>query len=411
MAAAIRSRAQPTLTSAVRRHEPDYVLLTVVVMLLTVGLIAVYSSSYAVGFAEHGDAEYFIKRQTLWAGIGVAGLLVMMTIDYRILRRLSPLLMLAALGALVAALAPGIGVELNGASRWIAVGPFTIQPSEFAKFAIIIYLSAWLAAKGEIVRDLALGVVPFVGMVGLVGALILLEPDLGTATLIALVTGTLFFVSGARLTHLVTLAASAAAFTASLIVVGGYGLSRILSFASPEADPSGAGFQTLQMLVAFGSGGVTGLGLGVSRQKFFYVPGSHTDGVLAIIGEELGFIGVVLVLTLFGLLLWRGLRIAQRAADPFGSLLATGVIAWLAFQMLMNVGGATRSIPLTGIPLPFLSYGGSALAMSLAAVGLLLSVSRYAALRDPEDEPPTRGVVRRSPRSPRRSSPARRGAQ
>ena len=171
-------------------------------------------------------------------------------------------------------------------------------------------------------------------------------------------------------------------------------MARILSFTSAESDPEGFGFQTLQMLQALGSGGLTGLGLGVSRQKFFYLPASHTDGVLAIVGEELGYVGVVVVVLLFALLLWRGLRIMQRAADPFGSLLAAGVLAWLAFQLLLNVGGVTRSIPLTGIPLPFLSYGGSSLAMTLTAIGVLLSVSRYAALEDPKLAPPTRGVLR-----------------
>jgi cell division protein FtsW len=304
--------------------------------------------------------------------------------------------MLLALIGLVAALVPGLGfaAESAGPSRWIEVGPLTVQPSEVAKLAVVVYLAAWLAAKGPTVRDVALGVVPFVGMVGLVTALVLLEPDLGTAMLIALITGTLFFVSGARLVHLVALVSTAAAFTAAFVLVGGYGMARILSFTSAESDPEGFGFQTLQMLVALGSGGLMGLGLGVSRQKFFFVPASHTDGVLSIVGEELGFVGVAVVLLLFALLLWRGLRIMQRAADPFGSLLAAGVLAWIAFQVLINVGGVTRSIPLTGIPLPFLSYGGSSLAMTLAAVGVLLSVSRYAALEDPALDPPTRGVVR-----------------
>ena len=380
--------------AAPRRHGPDFVLLTAVLMLVVIGLVAVYSSSYAIGFATHGDSDFFIKRQALWALIGLGGLFAAMSVNYRVLMRLSPLLMLLALLALGAALLPGFSVDPGGPSRWISVGPFTVQPSEFAKLAVLVYLAAWLAAKGTTVRDFALGVVPFVGMVGLVTALVLLEPDLGTATLIALITGTLFFVSGARLTHLAALIVTAATFTVALVLVGGYGMARVLSFTSAESDPEGFGFQTLQMLVALGSGGLTGLGLGVSRQKFFYLPASHTDGVLAIIGEELGYIGVVVVLLLFALLLWRGLRIVQRAADPFGSLLAAGVLAWIAFQVLLNVGGVTRSMPLTGIPLPFLSYGGSSLAMTLTAIGVLLSVSRYAALEDAEEAPPTRGVVR-----------------
>ncbi|MSQ42307.1 MAG: putative lipid II flippase FtsW [Dehalococcoidia bacterium] len=363
------------------RHAPDYGLLAVAAVLLVIGLIAVYSSSYALGYAQFGDPNFFIKRQTMAALVGVTGLVLAMQIDYHRLRRLSPLLMLGALLLLSAVLLPGIGVEQNGARRWIALGPLPpLQPSEFAKLAVIVYMAAWLAAKGQMVRDVALGVLPFVGMVGLVAALIVLEPDLGTALLVAAITALLFFVAGARLSHLLTLGATAAVATGVLVLVEGYRVDRLVAFARPQSDPSGIGFQTLQMLVALGSGGISGLGLGVSRQKFFYVPASHTDGVIAIIGEELGLIGVLVVLSLFALLLWRGVQIARRAPDAFGSLLAIGVVAWITIQLLVNVGGVTRSLPLTGVPLPLLSYGGSSLVMLLTAIGLLLSVSRYAAI-------------------------------
>jgi cell division protein FtsW len=319
----------------------------------------------------------------------------MMNIDYRILMRLSPLLMLGALIGLAAVLLPGIGFEQNGARRWVALGPLPpLQPSEFAKVAVLIYMAAWLAAKGDTVRDFSLGVLPFVSMVGLVGALIMLEPDMGTAMMVALITGTLFFVAGARLIHLVALVGSGLVMAVILIFSHGYRADRLMAFTQGADDPEGLGFHGVQMLVAFGSGGIDGLGLGVSRQKFFYVPGSHTDGILSIIGEELGFIGVTVVLLLFGVLLARGLRIAMRAPDKFGSLLATGVLAWIALQLLINVGGVTHSIPLTGIPLPFLSYGGSSLMALLTAVGVLLSVSRYAATEDTERYEPTRGVLR-----------------
>jgi cell division protein FtsW len=265
-------------------------------------------------------------------------------------------------------------------------------------------MAAWLAAKGDTVKDFSLGVMPFVSMVGLIGALIMLEPDMGTTMMVALITGTLFFVAGARLTHLLALVGSTLVMAVVLILSHGYRTDRLLAFTSAEKDPTGVGFHALQMLVAFGSGGISGLGLGVSRQKFFYVPGSHTDGILAIIGEELGFIGVIVVLLLFIVFLWRGLRIAMRAPDRFGSLIATGVIAWVALQLVINVGGVTRSIPLTGIPLPFLSYGGSSLMALLFAVGLLLSVSRYAAIEDVELTQPTRGVLRSSASSPGRAA-------
>ena len=395
------ARGQQTEPRPMRRGEPDYVLLSAALMLVVLGLIAVFSSSYAIGFVNQGDANFFIKRQAVWAALGLVGLVAAMSINYRLLMRLSPLLMLAAIAGLVAVFVPSLSASAEGSARWVSVGSFTAQPSEFAKLAVLVYLAAWLAAKGPTVRNFALGVAPYIGMVGLVTALVLLEPDLGTAALIALITGTLLFVSGARLLHIAALVLSAAGFTGALVLVGGYGAARILSFTSAESYPQGLGFQTLQMLQALGSGGLTGLGLGVSRQKFFYLPASHTDGVLAIIGEELGYIGVAVVLGLFALLLWRGLRVVQRAADPFGSLLAAGVLAWIAFQMLINVGGVTRSIPLTGIPLPLVSYGGSSLLMTMIAIGVLLSVSRYAALESPEREPPTHGVLR---------APALRGA-
>ena len=390
------SRSRPRQPSPAGRHEPDYGLLAIVVALVVIGLIAVYSSSYALGALQFDDANYFIKRQAVWATVGLLGLVVVMQLDYRQLLRPSPLLMLAAVLGLAAVLVPGLGVEQNGATRWVSIGPVTGQPSELAKLAVLIYMAAWLAAKGEVVRNFSLGVVPFVAMVGLIGALILAEPDLGTAVMVAVITGTLFFVAGARLSHVLLLAVSTLVAAALLIVGAGYRADRILSFTSAESDPSGIGFHTLQLLVAFGSGGVSGLGLGVSRQKFLYVPGAHTDGVLAIIGEELGLIGVVVVLVLFVLLLWRGLQIVRRAPDSFGSLLATGVLAWIGFQTLINVGGVTRMIPLTGIPLPFLSYGGSSLAATLIAVGVLLSVSRYAALAGPRESEPPRGALRAS---------------
>ena len=356
-------------------HAPDYLLLTTVIMLCVIGLISVYSASYALGAAEFEDANYFIKKQAFAFGLGLIAMTVAALLDYRILMRLSPLIMFVALIGLAnlsaianpktliglaLVLIPGIGHEQNGASSWIAIGPLPpLQPSEFAKLAVLIYLSAWLAAKGDLLHDLALGVIPFVSMVGIVGALIILEPDIGTALIIAAITGTLFFIAGAKLIHVITLAASGLFMLAVLILSGGYRMDRITAFTSAESDPTGVGFHALQLMVAFGSGGFSGMGLGVSRQKFFYVPGAHTDGILAIVGEELGYIGVFLVISLLLLLLYRGWVAIRDAADQFGSLLAVGILAWIAFQSLVNIGGVARLMPLTGIPLPLISYGGT----------------------------------------------------
>jgi cell division protein FtsW len=353
-------------------------ILGLVAVLLVLGLITVYSASFTVGQLEYDDATYFVARQALWAGIGLCLLLFLMRTDYRLLRYVSPVLMIVAVASLMAVLVPGIGLERNGATRWLALGPLPpIQPSEFAKLALIIYISAWLAGRGRTVQSFAMGLVPFVVLVGMVGGLILLEPDLGTTIVIVLTMLTLFFVAGASLTHLLALFMTGGVAVSLLIVAGDYRADRIFAFIAAEDEPGGRGFHVLQLLIALGSGGIGGLGLGASRQKFFYVPGAHTDGVFAIIGEELGFIGAVVVIVLFGALVFRGLRVMLHARDDFGALLAVGVTTWIAFQALINMGGITRSIPLTGIPLPFLSYGGSALAAVLAGVGILLSISRY----------------------------------
>jgi cell division protein FtsW len=286
--------------------------------------------------------------------------------------------MLLAIVLLIAVLVPGFGVERNGAQRWIALGPLPpLQPSEFAKLAMIIYVSAWLAKKRDFVTSFALGFVPFVLMVGVVAGLIMLEPDTGTAAVLVLVTLTLFFVAGASLRHMTALLGIGFVLFLFLIFTSGYRADRVLAFIQAEEDPAGLGFQTLQLLIALGSGGIEGLGLGASRQKLFYIPGSHTDGVFAIIGEELGFIGAIAILLLFAVLVYRGFRLVLRAQDDFGSFLATGIVCWIAYQTLINVGGITRAVPMTGIPLPFLSYGGSAIIALLAAIGVLLSISRH----------------------------------
>ena len=359
-----------------RAGKPDYAILLTALALVVVGLIFVYSASFAIALAEYGNVNYFIFRQAGSAVMGLVGMFVLMRFDYRRLRMLSPLLMLVAVLSLAAVLV--VGNDAYGARRWISLGglpPF--QPSEFAKLALIVYISAWLASHGRDVQSFALGLAPFILLVGLVAALILMEPDTGTAAIVVMTTVALFFLAGGSLTHVFTLGGIGAVAGALLVASGGYRADRIFAFTSAEQDPSGVGFHTLQLLIALGSGGIEGLGLGVSRQKFFYVPGAHTDGVFAIIGEETGFVGAMVVIGLFAYLVFRGFRVALRARDEFGSYLAMGIVCWIAFQALVNVGGITRTIPLTGIPLPFVSYGGSSLIMILAGVGILLNVSRY----------------------------------
>jgi cell division protein FtsW len=347
-------------------------------MLLVAGLLAVYSASFAVGELEYGDTNYFIIRQAGAAVLGLGLLWFFMRIDYHLLYPLSLLMMVLALVGLLAVLLPGIGLEQNGAHRWLSLGPLPpLQPSEFAKLAIIVYIAAWLASRRDNIKHFSMGFVPFTLMVGLVASLVVVEPDMGTTVVIVLTTCTLFFVAGAPISHLGLLMVAGGLISWALIAVTDYRVDRITSFISPESDPEGIGFHIIQLLIALGSGGPAGLGWGESRQKFFYVPGSHTDGVFAIIGEELGFIGAVAVIALFAFLVYRGIRTALNAQDHFGAYLAVGILSWIAYQTLINIGGITRSIPMTGIPLPFISYGGSALVATMAGVGMLLNVSRY----------------------------------
>lgn len=352
-------------------------LLVATAVLVIVGLLAVYTASFAVGYREYGDTNYFVARQAIFALVGLLAMVAFMRLDYARLRTLSvPLLVLALVG-LLAVLVPGVGVERNGASRWLAFGPVSLQPSEFAKLAVVVYISAWLASRGQQIHRFSLGFVPFVLLLGVVGGLIMAEPDMGTTLIILLTASTLFFVAGAPLTHLGLLIAVGGAISYFVVTQRDYQLDRLVSFMDPESDSQGVGFQILQLLIALGSGGPMGLGWSESRQKFFYVPGSHTDGVFAILGEELGFVGLLAILALFGFFVYRALHVTVRSRDRFAVLLGIGISSWIAYQTLINIGGITRTIPLTGVPLPFLSYGGSSLIMVLAAVGVLLSISRY----------------------------------
>ncbi len=360
-----------------RLGPPDAFLMVLVGALILIGLQVVFSATFALSLSEHNHVFYYLMRQGLWAVVGSLLLLLCMRVDYHLWITLSPALIALALVLLTLVLIPDFNVEANGATRWLRLGPLPpIQPSEFVKLAAIIALAAWLAGPEERVRSFALGLIPFVAFMGILSVLILRQPDLGTTLVLLLVATTMFFLAGADLKLMATLTVGGTATVLALALGASYRMARWQSFLDPWQDPSGVGFHIIQLLIALGSGGIFGLGLGESRQKFFYIPGAHTDGVFAIIGEEMGFMGCLAVLLLFAALLYRGIRIAQRAPDAQGALLVCGILCWFGYQALINIAGITRSLPMTGIPLPFLSYGGSSLAAAMAAVGILLNVSR-----------------------------------
>jgi cell division protein FtsW len=358
-------------------RKPDYLLLASTIALLVLGTLMVYSASFVVAHNEFNDDAYFLVRQLIWVGAGGVGLLLAARIDYRRWRSLSLPIMFICIGMLVLVLVPGIGASSYGAVRWLKLGPVQIQPSEIAKLAMTLYLADWLARRGPIVGELLKGLLPFAIIVGIVAALVAIQPDLGTTAIIIMVAACVFFVGGANLVHIALL--GAAGVGAGLVVLAhlsGYQLERIRAFLDPWSDIQGSGWHTAQGLIALGSGGLFGSGLGNGLQKYYWVPNAHTDAIFAIIGEELGLVGCVGVLLLFGVVAWRGFLIAWRGPDAFARLFASGLTCMLTIQTLVNIAVVTNSLPYTGVTLPLVSFGGSSTVISLVAIGLLLNISR-----------------------------------
>ena len=353
----------------------DKTLLGAVIALCLLGLVMVFSSSEALGVVQYGNASYFFQHQIIWLAVGAVGGLLALGFDYHRLRSIAPLMMVGIVILLLLVLVPHIGVSRNGARRWFGFGGFTIQPAEIAKVALVCYLARWLEKSGARVRSAREGLLPFMLMLGLVVGLVLLEKDLGTSMVLAIIAMSMFMVAGARWHHLGGAIGVAALAIVALIKIEPYRYSRMAAFLNPWNDSLNTGFQSVQSLLALGTGGLTGVGLGNSIQKYQWLPEAHTDFIFAIIGEELGLIGTLLVLCLFCTLAYRGYRAALRAPDTFGLLLATGVTTWITFQAFVNMAAVTTVLPTTGIPLPFVSFGGSSLSVTLTAVGLLLNIS------------------------------------
>lgn len=358
-------------------RKPDYLLLSVALALTFAGLVMVYSASFVEAFTLYNTQFYYLLRQIISAGIGLCGMLVALRIDYRHWRRYSvPLMALALVLLLLVLVLPASITTVNGARSWIRLGPLSVQPSEFAKLALLIYIADWLSRRGEKVRNVTFGLIPFAVMLGIVSGLVLMEGDFGTTIVIVVFAGIVYFAAGASLLHLLLAAVLAGLACYGMVTIAPYRMERIAAWQNPWAYYSGAGYQPLHAQFALGSGGIFGEGLGQARQKFQWLPQAHTDAIFAIIGEELGLVGTLLVLACFVVIAHRGYRVASRVEDPFGSLLALGITSWLVFQAIINVAVVTALIPFTGLTLPFLAYGGSSLMVSLFAIGILLNISR-----------------------------------
>lgn len=392
MTAAVRVRQKTGLRREL--HQPDYTILVAVVALAAIGILMVYSSSAMKSYVTYDDSFKIVGPQLVWGLLGMVAMLIMGRVDYRYLRLASVPLYVIALGLLVLVLVPGFGIRVGGSARWLQVGPLpAVHPAEFAKLALIVYLAHWFARRGTAVRGFRKGTVPFLVIFAPIVLLVLKEPDLGTSAVIGLAAFAMFFAAGANLIHLGAMGAGGLTLVVFLVSRTPYQLERVRTFIDPWRDPQGTGFHTIQGLLALGLGGLFGAGLGESRLAGgLFLPNASNDFIFAIIGEEFGLLGAGLVILLFVVIAYQGIKIALAAPDTFGALLAAGITAWISVQAFINIGVVVSLLPVTGITLPFISAGGSSLIISFAAVGILLSVSRETVERGTwNDAPADRG--------------------
>ncbi len=378
-ATAARSRATAKRKGAAKSKAVpiEYsMLLTTTLCLLALGVVMVFSASSTTSLlGESGDGAFYLKRTALYGVFGLVALRILAVGGIRILRPLTVPLMILSISLLVVVMIPGVGIEVNGARRWIGAGLFQIQPSEIAKLALILYGAQLLATRPKMTRSIGeMG--PFLLAVGLISFLVVMEPDLGTAMVACFAAAAMLVVAGARMRDLGILGGAILVVILLAIMIEPYRMERLTGFLDPGADPSGVGFQANQAQIALGSGGLFGVGLGESLQKASYLPEAHTDMIAAVIGEELGLVGIAMIVGLFGLFGYAGLQTARKARDPYAKLLAAGLTSLVVIQAAINLFAVLGLAPLTGVPLPFVSYGNSSLLTLLAAVGVLLNIAR-----------------------------------
>lgn len=356
-------------TTKVQVHRPDLILLGTVVALILFGLLMVYNASPVTSLRDFGDPLYLIRFQAIWAGVGLVLGFIVFKIPYSFWQKIAPIVIIFAIFLLISVFIPGFGAKIYGAQRWLRIGFFGIQPAEFAKLAYIIYLSAFLSKKIKLT--------PFLLITILMTAIVLVQKDMGTTIIITVIGLSLYFIAGGVLWHILALLPILITATSILILTSTYRKARLLAFLNPDLDPGGITYHISQALIALGSGGLFGVGLGESRQKYGFIPEVATDSIFTVVGNELGFIGSVVLLSAFMLIIYRGFKIATLAPDKFSYLVAVGITIWIGVQSFLNIAGLSAVLPLTGVPLPFISYGGSSLVSIILAVAILLNISRY----------------------------------
>jgi len=357
----------------VKMGSIDFLLFSIIMLLVAIGIVMVFSASSYTAFFNYKDSMYFLKKQMVAAVIGIVIMFFAIKLDYHYLKKITGILMILTVLLLLLVFAfPAV----KGARRWITYGPLSIQPSEIAKYIVVLYIAKSIENKGERIQSFFYGIIPYFIVSGLYAALVLAEKNLSIAAVIMIVTLIMIFVGGSKISHLITSIGTVGVLGSIFIWIEPYRLERLQYFRNPWLDPRDKGYQLIQSLLALGSGGIWGLGLGKSRQKCFYIPEPHNDFIFAIIGEELGLVGCIFIISLFVIFIWRGIKVAINARDVFGTLLATGITSVIAVQAIINIAVVTGAMPVTGVPLPFISYGGSALMFNLAAMGILLNISR-----------------------------------
>jgi len=382
------ARFKRKVTLKITPAKTDWILVGLVLGLTIFGLIMVGNASVVEAYRDFGDKFYYLRLQAQWVAFGLFAFSIACFFNYRRLKMLAIPLLIFTLISLVLVLIPGIGAKALGARRWLGIGAFRFQPAELAKLTIVLYLASYFEPSRNKVLPQAgsyfsnkRSFLPFLALLGILVVLIMLEPDLGTTVVVAATSLVVYFASGAPVWQIGLIGLVGLIGGGGLIFFSSYRRERLLTFLNPTRDPLGASYHIRQILIALGSGGVFGVGLGQSRQKYEYLPAATTDSIFAVVAEELGFVGAVVILLAFLFLIWRGFKIASQAPDDFGRLLAVGITSWIGFQALVNLGAMVALIPLTGVPLPFISYGGSSLVLALAGMGILINISKQRVAR------------------------------
>ena len=379
---AVRAPARPRARARVNRRDPATMVTVTMSALVLLGLIMILSASSVSSLEQYGSSFLFFKKQVIWAVIGIVAFITFSRLDYRKLKGWGYVLLAVVILMLFAVLVPGIGVTAGGSSRWLALGPLSIQPSELAKIALILFIADVFSRKDPYaVEELPHTLFPVIPVVGVLAVLIMAQPDMGTTMLICSIGFGLLFLAGAPLRYLGVMGVLGGSIAAFGALAEPYRRARVLSFLNPWADPLNTGYQSIQSLIAMGSGGFFGVGIGASRQKWLYVPNAHTDFIYAILGEEVGLLGTLMVLGMFAFLAYLGIRIARAAPDRFGMFIAAGVTLWITVQALVNIGAVTSTLPITGVPLPLVSFGGSSLVVTLIGMGILTNIARQSTSR------------------------------